>query len=343
MPSMSTNAPQRRAAAGCRAAAWCLLALGAMAARAQDPFDDVGGALGPPVGYPVGALPYAAWIGQLDFDPAPELVVGNENSDELAILQGDGAGGFGTASFLAAGDGAQGVAAGDVDGDGDADLLVANLFANTVTLRRNGGGVFGGPETIVVGPNPHTVVLADLDGDGDLDLIGYLSLLRNDGTGHFVDDASAFAGSGFGGQVPRPYAVGDVDGDGDVDVVGSYDVFANLQRQLAVRRLPALGGPLEVDVFAARAAAPFAIVFLGTQATALPIPPWGILRVGLPGMLATQGVSIPAATGKATLTGTIPNSAALAGAELFLQPLVLDGTDLSRARFGNLVREVVVP
>jgi hypothetical protein len=186
---------------------------------AQDAFEEAGGRFAAPSSHAVGQFPYAAWLGQLDADPTLELVVGNENSDEIAVLQGDGAGGFGAASFLAAGDGAQGVVAGDVDGDADNDVLVANLFANSVTLRRNlGNGTFGPAESIAVGPNPHTLVMADLDGDGDRDLAtadgGFgVTVRRNAGDGTFAPGMAFAAGAN-----PRDLVVGDFDRDGDLDL-----------------------------------------------------------------------------------------------------------------------------
>ena len=225
-PRVSPYAPTKAGATRLRdpktVARWVLV--GAMlslagAGRAQDPFDEAGGAFNPATTHPVGQIPYAAWIGQLDGDAALELVVGNEGSDAFAVLQGDGSGGFGPASFLSAGDGAQGVVAGDVDGDGDNDLLAANLFSSTVTLRRNlGNGAFGGAESIAVGPNPHTLVLADLDGDGDGDLAtadggSGVTVRRNAGDGTFAPGASFAAGVN-----PRDLVAADFDRDGDLDL-----------------------------------------------------------------------------------------------------------------------------
>ncbi|MGE3172861.1 MAG: FG-GAP repeat domain-containing protein [Planctomycetota bacterium] len=132
-----------------------------------------------------------------------------------------------------------GCIAGDVDGDGDVDLLfefgghyVASPTANL--YLQDDAGRFGAAGTLPVGPS--TGGLFDADGDGDLDLLalagggplwpgqpGPHRLLQNDGNGQFVDvtathlPSSAVSG---GGAV----AVGDVDGDGDLDlVIGSYD------------------------------------------------------------------------------------------------------------------------
>ena len=63
------------------------------------------------------------------------------------------------------------VVLGDLDGDGNLDLVVANLESNDVTVRLNAGdGTLAAPATYGVGDSPRSVAIGDLDGDGDLDL-----------------------------------------------------------------------------------------------------------------------------------------------------------------------------
>jgi hypothetical protein len=64
------------------------------------------------------------------------------------------------------------VAAGDVDGDGRADLAVANKDSWEVhVLYGDGGGDFAGLQVVALPIKPTDVSLVDLDGDLDLDLI----------------------------------------------------------------------------------------------------------------------------------------------------------------------------
>lgn len=59
---------------------------------------------------------------------------------------------------------------GDVDGDGDVDLIISRtgVYASSFTVVFNdGNGVFGDAYTESVGDQPRGSVLADLDGDGD--------------------------------------------------------------------------------------------------------------------------------------------------------------------------------
>ncbi|HEY6194729.1 MAG TPA: FG-GAP-like repeat-containing protein [Candidatus Eisenbacteria bacterium] len=111
------------------------------------------------------------------------------------------------------------VALGDVDGDGDLDLVRGNL-AEGSTLYLNVGGTFGSAPAWT-GPveNTRAVALGDVDGDGDLDLIvgndgGAAELFLNHGNGF---DTTAV----WTGPVENTFSValGDVDGDGDLDLV----------------------------------------------------------------------------------------------------------------------------
>ncbi|MBK8251370.1 MAG: VCBS repeat-containing protein [Polyangiaceae bacterium] len=123
---------------------------------------------------------------------------------------------------------------GDVDNDGDLDLLVGDnwtsLNGGTVAhlyLNDGGGNYSEAPwdlPTTVSGDEPDDFDLFDMDGDFDLDLFVNMhsgtkgSLWQNDGTGKFTD---------LSGNIPvqqaNPYyrygpVACDVDGDGDLDI-----------------------------------------------------------------------------------------------------------------------------
>src|SRR4051794_19267015 len=71
-------------------------------------------------------------------------------------------------SPVAAGDGPIGMAAADLDGDGDQDLAVADNLSGKITiLLNNGSGKFTQSATspVKVGSAPVEIVPADLDGD----------------------------------------------------------------------------------------------------------------------------------------------------------------------------------
>ena len=125
---------------------------------------------------------------------------------------------------------------GDLDGDGDLDLLVGN-WRDAVQVWRNDGAagvarwVLGDTALVRITRGSSTApVLVDLDGDGDLDLVigeasGTLNFYRNDGSrraANFVLGSDAWQDIDVGRRAAP--AFGDLDNDGDLDLlVGGED------------------------------------------------------------------------------------------------------------------------
>ena len=141
-----------------------------------------------------------------------------------------------------------GVDAGDFDGDGDDDLFMTHVSAETNTLYVNAGAGFFEDRSAMTGVGapslPFTgfgTAWVDFDNDGWLDLLAVNggvqaieSLVRagdpfplhqrnqvfRNRRGEGFDDVSAGAGPAFAlSEVGRGAAFGDVDNDGDVDVL----------------------------------------------------------------------------------------------------------------------------
>ena len=111
--------------------------------------------------------------------------------------------------------------AGDLDGDGDNDLVVANNAEETISIMKNNGdGTFAPKVDYPTGIDPLSVSAADLDRDGDFDVAVANANNHN---------VSVFFNNGDGTLAPRvdyptgnnPYSVfaADFDGDGDPDLV----------------------------------------------------------------------------------------------------------------------------
>jgi len=123
-----------------------------------------------------------------------------------------------------------GLACGDVDGDGQCDLLFCGVNG-TLVLYKNLGQWRFEDITAQAGLNgrglPYTgVLLVDIDGDGDLDVVIStlnfgLHLFFNDGHGRFQPSSqSGILNAKRGGL---SMVMGDVDGDGDLDLyVANY-------------------------------------------------------------------------------------------------------------------------
>lgn len=183
-----------------------------------------------------------------DGDGDVDVAVAVEGGRNRLYLN-DGTGRF-TDVTLAAGrfpetpDFSEDLRSGDLDGDGDIDLVVANLVDHADNRKggqvriylNDGQGVFQdatGSRIPLAATRTYDVDLGDLDGDGDLDLFaaGYGEtdrIYRNDGTGTFT----------LAGPLPPHKAfhtsavLGDVDGDGDLDIVagtfqGSSHLYLN--------------------------------------------------------------------------------------------------------------------
>src|SRR5262249_36355841 len=115
-----------------------------------------------------------------------------------------------------------GVAAGHIDGDGDNDLVVANLSANSVSIVLNNGAAgFTAGTPLTTGNNPYAVTLGDLDGDGDLDIV--VSNSGSSSVSVFINFGSAVfrpaTGSPFAvGVSPGGVVMADFAGDGYLDL-----------------------------------------------------------------------------------------------------------------------------
>ena len=119
--------------------------------------------------------------------------------------------------------------AGDIDNDGDLDLIVANshFFRPAMTvLKNNGDKTFAPPVHYPLATNQNLggVALSDVDGDGDLDALGsvrgsfddgtLVKLWMNNGNGTFAQPVQFTTGQG-----PTEMIIADMNGDGHADVV----------------------------------------------------------------------------------------------------------------------------
>ncbi len=109
--------------------------------------------------------------GVRSIDLALDLAVANQNTHNVSILIGAGAGSFGAATNFGVGTDPFSVAIGDFNNDGKPDLAVANDNSNNVSiLLGTGAGSFGAATNFAVGANPRSVAIGDFNGDGKTDL-----------------------------------------------------------------------------------------------------------------------------------------------------------------------------
>lgn len=184
-------------------------------------------------------------IGDLDGDGDLDIIFANGGNfsspgspQVVRVMINDGTGVFTDESFTrigTLGSGLtglfRGVELGDVDGDGDLDIILApDFYARPVLLINNGSGYFVSEAGRLPGTRVSSAraMFADIDNDGDLDLYitnggttsrfgcGQQLIYINDGNGFFTDETSTRHPIGTWCE-PMDIIFGDVNGDFHLD------------------------------------------------------------------------------------------------------------------------------
>lgn len=119
-------------------------------------------------------VPANVVAGDLDGDGDLDLAMSLQTNNQLSMHYNNGAGVFSGTNYQTAGSNSNpiGLEIGDIDNDGDLDLVSANYGNNLITIYRNSGnGLSYTTTTRSAGAQLRWVALKDLNGDGYLDLI----------------------------------------------------------------------------------------------------------------------------------------------------------------------------
>jgi len=147
--------------------------------------------------------------------------LGSGKASNVSVMLNLGNGSFGADMWNYVGDGPNDLTIGDFDGDGSADIAIADeYFSEIWILFNDGSGTFNGYSEFNGGDTPRRITSADFNGDGRLDLAvtsqvtNRLSVFINQGNYNFSSPI------GFNvGQAPVAIAAGKLDGDALPDLV----------------------------------------------------------------------------------------------------------------------------
>jgi hypothetical protein len=172
-----------------------------------------------------------------------DRIFGEEASNLVTVLLGDGTANFATPQVYRAEPSLVGFALVDLNGDGKTDVVAASQSTDTAIVMMNDGqGKLDGPAGHYVGYLTEgqfgasnaplsSFFVQDLNGDGkpDLAFVGYpqtfsqpwqLVTMVNDGTGHFGSAIRApLADFDFAGTAPTSYVFGDLQSSGKPDLI----------------------------------------------------------------------------------------------------------------------------
>ncbi len=174
---------------------------------------------------------YGLAAADMNNDGISDLIVGAQDSEDIVVLLGTGAGTFNPGLVQSAGGQVWQLVTGDVNGDGNMDVTTSNAFSNTGSiLIGNGNGTLDPPVTYAAPGHVVATDLGDLDGDGDLDwvLSGFTGaawrLFTNDGSGVFTATQNFPASSN-----PSCAVLTDLDNDGDLDMALTDEIADEVQ------------------------------------------------------------------------------------------------------------------
>jgi hypothetical protein len=184
-----------------------------------------------------GSTPYDLAIADLNGDGLQDIAVANSGTTTVSVFKNTMSAGtlsFATKTDLTVGSNPKGIAIGDIDGNGVADIVVSNSGSTTISVLRNttsaGSISFAAKVDKAATSVPMGVDIGDLDGDGKLDI----AVANNFGSTGGTSSISVFRNTSTSGTVSlanksdyatwwanQRVAIEEMDGDGKPDLISN--------------------------------------------------------------------------------------------------------------------------
>jgi hypothetical protein len=189
--------------------------------------------------YPANSVPDNMVNADLNNDGADELIVANidtlDSGFSILFNEGDGTFeqpiDFTTEFFSSGGTENPSLDVGDIDGDGNIDLIAVNPETNEVSIYFNeGDGDLFTPSTFEAGDRPVISETADIDSDGNTDVVLINSeefdfpIYTGDSLSVLFNRTDDNVFNLIAGEGVRDVVAADLDGDGDVDLATANEV-----------------------------------------------------------------------------------------------------------------------
>jgi hypothetical protein len=184
------------------------------------------GSFSSPRGIPLSFDAVSVVANDFNKDGKLDIVAGSCFGDRIAVLMGDGRGGFSSPTYYdVAGNR---IDAGDFNGDDRIDLILTANYtpSSAAILFGDGNGGFSAPSSLGNFSSSSVVASEDFNGDGMLDLAigiagmgggnGSIKVFLGDGNGSFSPPTTIFGSSGYDFSCMK---VGDFNADGKLDLV----------------------------------------------------------------------------------------------------------------------------